>query len=78
MSTEQSKPKAKATLDWLKPPFTKPKTWTEIEKGSLVVVYESADDKTALPARCSFATSRTGHADPQQLADRAAEAMMLA
>jgi hypothetical protein len=44
MSTEQSRPTAKATSDWPKPPFTRPKTWTDIDRGSLVVVYESADD----------------------------------
>jgi hypothetical protein len=43
MITEQSKPTAKATSDWPKPPFKRPKTWTEIERGSLVVVHESAD-----------------------------------
>lgn len=48
MSTE--KPTAKATPvppvrdDWPKPPFTRPKTWSEIDRGSLVVAFEDDEN----------------------------------
>jgi hypothetical protein len=44
MSTEPSKPTATAKPEWPKPPFTKPKTWPEIDRGSLVIAFESYDD----------------------------------
>lgn len=48
MSTEKPMAKTTPTLpgeaNWPKPPFTRPKTWADIDRGSLVIAFEDNEN----------------------------------